>query len=78
MPRRSWPAIPPVLAAALALAIGCGDDPAPTAVPAGFFGSLAPDFSVRDVNPTSPRHDENVSPRDYVGGVSAWYFGHAT
>jgi hypothetical protein len=38
----------------------------------------APDFSLRDVNTTSPRFDEMVSPRNYEGEVSAWYFGHAT
>jgi len=37
-----------------------------------------PDFSVPDVNPNSARYQENVSPRDYLGQISAWYFGHAT
>jgi hypothetical protein len=37
-----------------------------------------PDFSLLDVNDTSPRSGETVSPRDYAGQVSAWYFGHAT
>lgn len=37
-----------------------------------------PGFSLPDVNPQSPRSGENVSPRDYLGQVSAWYFGHAT
>jgi hypothetical protein len=41
-------------------------------------GTVAPDFSIRDVNPNSPRYDQLVSPRDYEGRVSAWYFGHAT
>ena len=36
------------------------------------------DFSEMDVNVTSPRSGEAVSPRDYLGKVSAWYFGHAT
>lgn len=36
------------------------------------------DFQVPDVNPNSPRYNEDVSPRDYLGGVSAWYFGHST
>ncbi len=37
-----------------------------------------PDFAVLDVNPTSPRYNEEVSPRDYIGQISAWYFGHST
>ena len=36
------------------------------------------DFSLVDVNTTSPRFDTPVSPRDYIGRVTAWYFGHAT
>lgn len=37
-----------------------------------------PDFSLRDVNPSSERFDTMVSPRDYQGEISAWYFGHST
>ena len=37
-----------------------------------------PDFSLADVNPTSPSFEQNVSPRDYLGQVSGWYFGFAT
>jgi hypothetical protein len=63
--------------AALALAAGCGEDP--SSGPSGpAAGTQAPDFAVLDVNPNSPRHGEAVSPRDYEGLVSAWYFGHAT
>jgi hypothetical protein len=36
-----------------------------------------PDFALTDVNPASPTHDQQVSPRDYLGKVSAWYFGRA-
>ncbi|MEM8678941.1 MAG: hypothetical protein AAGF97_06300 [Planctomycetota bacterium] len=36
------------------------------------------DFSLIDVNPTSKTYNQPVSPRDYLGQVSAWYFGHAT
>ncbi len=57
-------------------AVGCSDDdPAgPGAPPEG----LVPDFALTDVNPTSATHDTEVSPRDYLAQVSAWYFGHAT
>lgn len=37
-----------------------------------------PDFSVVDENPNSARYREDVSPRDYLGQISAWYFGHST
>jgi hypothetical protein len=37
-----------------------------------------PDSSLTDVNADSARFREVVSPRDYLGRVSAWYFGHST
>jgi hypothetical protein len=37
-----------------------------------------PDFHLQDVNPNSARSGQSVSPRDYLGGISAWYFGHST
>lgn len=51
-----------------------GDGPTPV------DGGSTPvaDFSLTDVNATSPRFDTPVSPRDYIGRVTAWYFGHAT
>ena len=65
-----------VLLAALFAAAGCGDDspnkPDPT--PSG----QVPDFALLDVNPNSPSSATQVSPRDYQGKVSAWYFGHST
>lgn len=39
---------------------------------------LVPDFSLIDTNPNSPTHNQTVSPRDFIGKISAWYFGHAT
>jgi hypothetical protein len=37
-----------------------------------------PDFSLADVNSTSATFNTMVSPRDHLGKVSAWYFGHST
>lgn len=37
-----------------------------------------PDFSLVDVNQTSPTHGQLVSPRDRLQEVSAWYFGHGS
>ncbi len=37
-----------------------------------------PDFSVIDANAGSARYKEVVSPRDYLGQISAWYFGQST
>lgn len=60
--------------AALLSCAACKDDPA-TPPPTG----LVQDFSLRDVNPNSFTLDkENVSPRRFVGQISAWYFGDAT
>ena len=51
---------------------GCDGDPArPTT-------HHLPDFALTDVNPNSVTAGQSVSPRDYLGKVSAWYFGHAT
>lgn len=36
-----------------------------------------PDFAAEDVNPASPSFRSEVSPRDYLGKFSAWYFGHS-
>ncbi len=36
------------------------------------------DFTAADVNTASARYQEDVSPRDYLGNISAWYFGHST
>lgn len=40
--------------------------------------TLVPDFALSDENPASASHGQLVSPRDYLGKVSAWYFGHST
>lgn len=65
-----------LLAAALALAAGCGGDDNGTG-PGPGLGAV-PDFRLVDVNPNSVTYDHPVSPREYVGEVSAWYFGHST
>lgn len=44
----------------------------------GSVGSEAPDFALTDVNATSATYAQRVSPGDYSGQVSAWYFGWAT
>ncbi len=41
----------------------------------GDGAEIVPDFALLDVNPTSTTYDQMVSPRDYLGQVSAWYFG---
>ena len=49
-------------------AVGCSND-------------LAVDLSVpalTDVNATSATFEQPVHPNDFQGGISAWYFGHAT
>ncbi|MHC4850180.1 MAG: hypothetical protein ACYTEG_17255 [Planctomycetota bacterium] len=39
---------------------------------------VAADFLLPDVNSTSATFDTDVSPRDHIGRVSAWYYGSAT
>jgi predicted small lipoprotein YifL len=58
---------------ALLALVACGDEKKPLPP-----GDQVPDFSLIDVNPNSVTHDVPVSPRDHLGHVSAWYFGHAT
>jgi hypothetical protein len=53
------------------------DQPGSTETPEPSDETL-PDFSLVDVNVNSTRYAEAVSPRDYLGRVSAWYFGHST
>ncbi|HMR79779.1 MAG TPA: hypothetical protein PKD61_31945 [Polyangiaceae bacterium] len=40
--------------------------------------AIVPDFALVDENAASTTYQTSVSPRDYLGQVSAWYFGHAT
>ncbi|NCQ34984.1 hypothetical protein GW813_07925 [bacterium] len=50
----------------------CSDSTKPTTT------DPMPDFSLQDVNSTSATADQAVSPRDSIGRVTAWYFGHST
>jgi len=53
--------------------------PVPTPTPRPWPPADAvPDFHLEDVNATSSRFGELVSPRDYLEKVSGWYFGFAT
>ena len=61
-----------VLLTMLLALVACEDDPVTPSA------RVVSDFSLIDVNPNSGSHGEAVSPRKYVGSVSAWYFGHAT
>jgi hypothetical protein len=49
----------------------------PEAAPPPFQG-LAPDFLLADANPGSATSGQDVSPRDHLGKVTAWYFVAAT
>jgi hypothetical protein len=44
----------------------------------GFEAGLVADFNLPDQNPTSARSGQSISPRDYLGDVSGWYFIHST
>lgn len=73
MPRRSHAARFALGFALILLAAACGKEDKPTG-PSG----VVPDFSLVDVNPNSPSSSRNVSPRQELHNISAWYFGHAT
>ncbi len=68
-----------VLGFMLVLAPGCGGGgccgPGTTG---GDPVEQAPAFLLEDVNATSASYGDLVSPRAYLGRVSAWYFGQAT
>lgn len=40
--------------------------------------AVVSDFSLEDVNPASSLYQKKVSPKQFLGQISAWYFGHAT
>lgn len=44
----------------------------------GVVAAVVPDFSLLDDNANSATYGQAISPRDYLGQVSAWYFGHST
>lgn len=44
----------------------------------GAVAQMVPDFTLVDLNPMSSSAGQEVSPRDYLSRVSAWYFGHST
>jgi hypothetical protein len=64
-----------VLLGCAALAAACKDD-SPTANHDGPV--MAADFSLEDLNDSSQTYQQAISPRDYLGSVSAWYFGRST
>lgn len=39
---------------------------------------IVPDFTLIDSNQNSSQYEKEVSPRDYIGSISGWYFGHGT
>ncbi len=45
---------------------------------AGQQVAMVPDFDLVDDNPNSASFDQQVSPRQFAGSISAWYFGHVT
>ena len=55
----------------LMLMLGCGPELVEP-------GSVLAEFSLEDVNSASATFEEVLSPADFAGTGSAWYFGHAT
>ena len=50
-----------------------------TACPGPGFDASGPvpDFSLEEVNASSATYGELISPSDFLGKASAWYFGHS-
>lgn len=67
-------------AVTVAVVLGCGAPQGSADAGLGPDGGAIAlsDFSLPDVNPASPTSGQNVSPRDFQGRVSAWYFGHSS
>lgn len=57
--------------AALGVALEAGEGEA-------MSGDIVPDFALIDINPTSASVEQTVSPQNYLGQATAWYFGHST
>jgi hypothetical protein len=73
------PASAPVDALVHFQAVGLGGSPDTSeVVSAPVLEPLVPDFLLTDENTNSATAGLEVSPRDYTGVVSGWYFGHAT
>ena len=51
----------------------CGSGSSPTAV-----SQSAPPVALLDANATSPSFGEPILTEDYLGTISAWYFGRST
>jgi hypothetical protein len=45
---------------------------------AGWNLLVVADLALEDVNPSSATFAQFVSPRDYEGQISAWFFGHSS
>jgi hypothetical protein len=76
--------VPVVLALVTAALVlcgpGCGGDKTTNPqdnTPPVLDSTAVPDFQLADVNPNSPTYGHRISPRDYIGKVSGWYFGNA-
>ena len=63
---------------ALLLAFGGCNSDSPTKPVVAPPAAVVPDFTIEDVNPNSPTYGDTLSPREYLGQISCWYFGHAT
>ncbi|MDP6958312.1 MAG: hypothetical protein QF645_05800 [Planctomycetota bacterium] len=62
----------------LLLLFACGGDSPPISISASTVGWVsAPGFSLRDVNTNSTTYHDFLSPTDYTGKISAWYFAKA-
>lgn len=57
--------------------LACNDDKK-TTEPPDDLPAVASDFALPDVNPNSATNGTSISPRDYLGAISCWYFTEST
>lgn len=81
--RLSTRSVPVLCVAVLALFLlpscgGCSSCDEALPVQSGPVLTQAPHFLLEDRNDSSLTYTQQISPRAHLGGISAWYFGHAT
>jgi hypothetical protein len=57
---------------------GFGCDDSDKSTDPDVVGEAAPDFTLADRNPNSATFEQPISPRNYNGEISCWYFAAAT
>ncbi|MDM7913803.1 MAG: hypothetical protein ACE15D_16985 [Candidatus Eisenbacteria bacterium] len=77
--RAAIPALFSALLIGLLIAGGCNEKSTEPEAPGSSNDvERVPDFTLLDQNPNSASYQDSISPREYGGEISCWYFGSAT